>query len=369
MRILVVSMSAELGGIEKSMIAFLKFLVSKPDFKVDLMLWKNHGELLSEIPKQVTQIDSPAPGNLKNILQKCRIDKLLRYVSLKLQTKLGTPWFSFPNLKQEYDIAIAYSQDGYSPYYILDNVKAPRKFMWYHHGAYLHKGKQRHLDLRYYPRFTNVIAVSESIRDILVKEVPSCAANIKVINNLIDEEYILQASKEECKTFDCGNGICKVLTIGRLSAEKGQLRVLDIAYELKQNEFDIEWIFVGDGPQREECIEKTKALGLEGTCKFIGAIANPYPYFRDADICVIPSYVEADPVTIQEALILHKKIVAANIPSIRAILSGIKAGHLVDFGSPSAIADAIETSYKAEGITDYIFTRNDRVRSLLSKLL
>lgn len=365
-------MSAELGGIEKGLIAFLKFLVSKPDITVDLMLWKRRGELLADIPTQVNMIDSPAPGNLKNILQKGRIDKLLRYVSLKLKTKLGTPWCSFPNLKQKYDIAIAYSQDGYSPYYILDNVKAPRKFMWYHHGAYLHKGKQRLLDLQYYPRFTNVIAVSDSIKDILVKEVPSCVANIKVINNLIDKEYILQASKEECHTFDCDNGVCKILTVGRLSAEKGQLRALDVADELKHRGFNFEWIFVGDGPQREECIEKTRVLGLEDTCKFIGAKNNPYPYFRDADIYVAPSYVEADPITVQEAMLLGLTIIASDIQSIRAALTRYGASCAVDFSQRDSVANRIVSQYNSHQIinkTGYKLQRNKEVKQQLEYLL
>lgn len=371
MKILIVSMSAELGGIERSLICFLKFLQKMPRAEIDLMLWKCRGELLGEIPSGVSILPSPAPGSLKSILSNLQLKKLVSYFKLKIMTKKGIPWMSFPILKKKYDIAISYTQDGYSPYYIVDRVNSTRKYMWYHHGAYLHQGKKRLLDSHYYPRFTNIIAVSESIKDVLVQEQPKCFNNIRVINNLIDEDYIINSSIEPCKTFASERGICKILTVGRLSEEKGQLRALKIANDLKNRGFDFEWIFVGDGPQKEDCIKKTEELGLEPFCKFIGAKKNPYPYFKDSDLYVAPSYIEADPITIQEAMIIGTPIIASDITSIKKILLNTSNSYVVSFDDIPRISDKIISWYSEKQFVSIVkkaFTRNERISGQLNSL-
>lgn len=371
MNIFVVSMSARLGGIEKSMIPFLKFLCALPEANVDLMLWKCDGELLKYIPSEVNIVKSPTPGNLNSILKSGHIGRLFRYISLKWHTLKGIPWKSFPRPKKQYDIAVAYSQDGYSPYYVIDCIVAKKKYLWYHHGAYVHKGKEQVMDIKYYPLFTNVIAVSESIRDILIDKIPSCKANIKVINNLIDQDNALKLANESGDYFPKSNYGCKILTVGRLSHEKGQLRAIDIAYELKKKGFSYLWIFVGDGADFDLCKQKVVKYGLQDLCMFIGAKENPYPYYKEADICVVPSYVEADPITIQEALIFNKLIISADIPSIRAVLQKSGRGLLANFDLHKSVAEAIMSLYRhapecVSKITG--FTRNVEVREELNSL-
>ena len=372
-RILIVSMSAGLGGIEKSMIHFLSFISSMPDTCVELMLWKCKGELLDDIPSSVRIIPSPAPGDIKSILLRCNIFRIFRYMSLKWQTRKGTPWLSFPKLKGKYDVAISYTQDGYSPYYVIDCVDAEKKYLWYHHGAYIHSGAGQLLDIQYYPRFTNVVAVSESIRDILIREVPTCQPNIIVINNLIDEKNIIRCSKGHCEEFSGIVDKCRLVTVGRLSYEKGQLRALEVANALKMRNFNFLWIFVGEGPDKEACQQKVREYGLMDSCKFVGAKTNPYPYFRCADIYVAPSYVEADPVTIQEALILGKPIIASKIESIVSALSKNASAVLMDFDLADSVAESIIDNYNSVGHGNFkaegSFTRNIEVRRNLETLL
>ncbi len=110
-RVLLVGISAELGRIEKSVINFLHFLAEE-GHEVELLPWKWRGELLDEIPWEVVFIDSPASGNLKQIIRKKHIRKLSQYVKLKWYTK-HIQRKSFPRQKKEYDIAISHTQDGY----------------------------------------------------------------------------------------------------------------------------------------------------------------------------------------------------------------------------------------------------------------
>ncbi|WP_288109563.1 glycosyltransferase [Bacteroides acidifaciens] len=333
-------MSAELGGIEKSLVTFLQYLVSLPATEVTLMLWKKRGELLPSIPNEVKVVDAPTPGNLKTVMKKTSLKHLLLYMKLKYYTHKNRPWNAFPKQEGKYDIAIAYSQDGYSPYYIMDKVVATRKFMWYHHGTYLHTGTLKDIDALYYPKFTSVIPVSESIKETLIKEFPTTDIKYTVIPNLLNVDEIIAKSKQSCQDFEI-SGCLKLVTVGRLSQEKGQLRALDVAKELKEQGVTFLWLFVGGGSDKEACIQKVNDLGLTGCVRFVGVKSNPYPYISHADIYVAPSYVEADPVTIQEAIILNKPIVASNIPAIVKAMEVANYQGTVNFDDAHNVANHI----------------------------
>ncbi len=366
-RVLLVSMSAELGGIEKSMINFLRFLVDE-GHEVDLMLWKMRGELLDDIPKGVTIIDSPAPGSLKQIIQNKQFLKLCQYMKLKWFTKRHIPWKSFPRLKKKYDIAISFTQDGYSPYYVVDNVSAVKKYMWYHHGAYEKTGRELELDRHYYQSLDSVISVSQANREMLCSHFPDLEEKFIVIPNLIDEIQIREAGKKPCDTFDGFDG-CKITTVGRLSKEKGQLESIECAKELKQKGFSFRWVFVGDGPEREACLELVKRHHLEKECLFVGAQKNPYKYIASADIYVQLSNVEADPVTIQEALVLRKPIIASDIPAIRKALYDGELGTLCSIINAAEVIMHSWDNNEKDRKKGIRYTRNDMVRKELSRYI
>ncbi len=365
-KVLLVSMSAELGGIEKSMINFLHFLVDE-GHEVDLMLWKRRGELLGDIPKEVTIIDSPAPGNLKQIIRGKNLIKLYQYIRLKWYAKRHIPWKSFPSLKKEYDIAISYTQDGYSPYYVLDNVSAKKKYMCYHHGSYEKAGTEWELDRQYYQRLDAVISVSQTNKEMLCSHFPDLVEKFVVIPNLIDEIQIRENGKMPCDAFDGCKG-CKIATVGRLSKEKGQLGSIECARELKRKGFSFRWVFVGDGPEREACLELAKRYHLEKECQFVGAQKNPYKYIASADIYVQLSNVEADPVTIQEALILKKPILATDIPSIREALGDGTLGRLCSRNDASEKIMELWRTQKLK-MVDIQYSRNDFVRKELRQYI
>ena len=365
-------MSAELGGIEKSLITFLDFLV-KMNCEVDLLLWKKKGELLGQIPHQVKLIDSPSAGNLKTILKNKRVIDVYKYSMLKFFSKIGKPWKSFPKLKDTYDIAVSYTQDGYSPYYVIDNVKASKKILWYHHGEYVYDSKKWKKDINYYECFNNIVTVSESNKKMLEIYFKDIADKISVIQNLLDEKNIIKESEEKCIFFDKFSG-CKITTVGRLSVEKGQLETLALCKKLKDEQFDFKWCFVGDGPLRNQCETLVKEYSLENHCFFVGAKKNPYKYVANSDIYVQLSKVEADPVTIQEALILKKLIIGSSIPAIQEALFYGKLGKIC-YSEEDAISSIKQLNIDVNLQKEYLKnieqyeSRNKKIESLLYNIL
>ena len=169
---------------------------------------------------------------------------------------------------------------------------------------------------------------------------------------------------------------CKIVTVARIAPEKGQKIAIEIAKKLNAAKFDFVWYFVGDGPDMQECLDLVAKYGLSDSCKFVGAKSNPYPYMVGCDIYVSPSFVEADPITIQEALLFHKPIVASNIPAIRESLQNGDLGILCSNSQISDYVNAIISLTQDESKRNTLISkirkrksRNFLIKEKIEKLL
>lgn len=353
-KVLVMSLGSDAGGIEKSLIEFLKYLV-ECNLDVHLYLWKEPGILFNQIPKEVNILNSKLrPGSLhkiSNLKKGLKIRFMIWYIVFRFFELIKQPVKSFEKLPEKYDIAISFSQDGYSPYYIIDKVSATKKYLWYHHGSYEKKGREKKSDLNYYKKYDRIITVSNANKAMLELQFPELKSNIMVINNILDEKKILELAESNNNILIDYN-VCNITTVARLSNEKGQLLAIEIAKILKERQFEFNWIFVGDGPDRQTCEEKVREYGLMQNCKFVGTQANPYPFIKNADLYVQTSSVEADPITIQEAMILCKPIIASNIPAIQEALAKGKLGVMCNLDAME-FADAIIKLSQDKKIQEY----------------
>lgn len=342
MRILVMSFGSDAGGIEKSLIAFLHYLCQK-GASVDLYLWRKPGILFDQIPKEVNVISFDArPGSLGQCIKSKRpVRRVLWYLKTRLYRLLGCEIKAFVPFPGEYDIAVSYCQNGYSPRYVIDRVKARKKYLWYHHGSYEGGKRQKSTDAKYYAAYDRIIAVSHACKQMLLENFPSLAPKMTVVHNLLDLQQIREMAKEAsdiaCLSENSGR---KIVTVGRLSPEKGQTLAIETARLLKQKGLAFTWIFVGDGPWRAQCERLVQRYGLEACCIFVGAQSNPYPFIKWADLYVQPSVIEADPLTVAEALVLGRLVIASDIAPMREALQNGQCGILVP-RTASAFCDAV----------------------------
>ena len=319
MKIFVSSMSADLGGIEKSLIEFLKFLVAN-GCDVDLLLWKQRGGLLERIPKEVVMLDSPSCGSLSSVFKSRSIKALFKYIKQRVYTAFGSACKSFPKIAGRYDVAVAYTQDGYSPCYVIDNITAGKKYLWYHHGAYEKRNDTFKRDNKYFACFDKIVTVSNANKKMLASFFPDLEPKITVINNLIDTGALIEASKEPCESEMLDDG-CNIVSVGRICEEKGQMDAIEIARSLAKKRFVFRWIFVGDGPDLISCVDKVREYGLSSSCFFVGSKTNPYSYIRNADLFLHTSFVESESITVREAMILNKYILSRDIPAVSEVLA------------------------------------------------
>jgi teichuronic acid biosynthesis glycosyltransferase TuaC len=107
------------------------------------------------------------------------------------------------------------------------------------------------------------------------------------------------------------HGTIKLLSIGNLYRSKGQAYVLRALRRLLDMGYALEYVIVGDGPERNRLEALVRELGLENHVRFEGykSHAEVWPYFAACDIFVLPSWVEGFGVVYIEALGLGKPVI------------------------------------------------------------
>ncbi|MFC4620015.1 glycosyltransferase [Camelliibacillus cellulosilyticus] len=104
----------------------------------------------------------------------------------------------------------------------------------------------------------------------------------------------------------------RILTIGRLSHEKGQDLAITVCKRLVNDGYDIRWYCVGEGPSRNVYERLIEENHIQDHFVLLGSDPNPYAYLRQCDIYVQPSRYEGFCLTLAEALCLNKPIVTTN---------------------------------------------------------
>ena len=169
-----------------------------------------------------------------------------------------------------------------------------------------------------------IICQTDVMRTQFLENLPhSNIWNLKVFQNPINTQLVLKKSKNEIDFFDFKPSVKYIVSAGRFIYEKG-FDLLINSFALIQNEFNnYKLIILGEGKLREDLELIIKELHLENKVFLPGHVKNPYPYFRNADICVVSSRLEGFPNVLLQMALLNNKIVttkcAGNLDKIPAI--------------------------------------------------
>jgi len=202
---------------------------------------------------------------------------------------------------------------------------------------------------RYYRRFDRVICQSYDMRDDLVAHFACPAETAVVINNPVDVERIRQLAAEPVETgFVRGIGneaekeIINLVAAGRLVPQKGFDMLIEAMALCGDRRLHL--TLLGEGPLLEELETLAKSEGMSGRIRFSGFRANPYPFFRQADVFVLSSRFEGFPNVVLEALACGTPVIATPAPGgVRELLSGNKDCVIAGGMTSTKLAEAIHT--------------------------
>lgn len=89
--------------------------------------------------------------------------------------------------------------------------------------------------------------------------------------------------------------------IGRMTAEKNHLFMLDILKEVMRHDDSVRLLLVGDGPLKESIILKAKRLGIENNIILTGVRRDVYKLLMAMDVFIFPSKNEGLGISLVEA--------------------------------------------------------------------
>lgn len=119
----------------------------------------------------------------------------------------------------------------------------------------------------------------------------------------------------------------KLINIGRLSSEKGQIRILE---SLKKLKIPFNFLIVGDGTEKKKLQEFTNKNQLNEKVKFIPFTNQINEILLEHDIFLQGSYVEGFPNALVEAIISGLPVVAFEAPGgTREIIDNGNNGFIV----------------------------------------
>jgi colanic acid/amylovoran biosynthesis glycosyltransferase len=138
-------------------------------------------------------------------------------------------------------------------------------------------------------------------------------------------------------------GLCRLVSIGRLSAEKGQLLLIEAIAQLQREGRKFELVLIGDGELRGQIEAAIARHGLDQSVRILGW-ADGATIKRSLDescAFVLPSFAEGLPVVIMEALARARPVLSTFVAGIPELVVPGQNGWLVPAGSVDALADGL----------------------------
>jgi len=190
-------------------------------------------------------------------------------------------------------------------------------------------------------RFT--VAISEFCAAQLRRWVPADHwRKLAVVHCTIGDEFEKPAARipAASKSFVC---------VGRLSAQKGQLFLLDAFAELVRGGHDAELVLAGDGELRGEIERRIAADDLRGRVRLTGWVTAEQvrELLQQARALVLPSFAEGLPVVIMESLALARPVITTFVAAIPELVEPGRSGWLVPAGSRAPLVAALREALAA----------------------
>lgn len=177
--------------------------------------------------------------------------------------------------------------------------------------------------------------------------------------HLSSTEKVLNSKKDFYKKYPSSKGKICIGTTSRFVPEKGINYLID-AFNLFHDKNPNSHLFLaGSGYLEPEYRSQILKLGLKKNITFTGYLDKIVPFLSGLDVFVLPSLTDALPLSVQEAMMQKKKIVATDVGGIPELIENGKDGILVPKKSSRKIFEAIELI-----LTKNYFGKNARKKVL-----
>lgn len=358
----------ELGvnGATRSLVALLTAIAS--DYDVSVFLFKHNAADRTMLPKDVRVLDeipvyaayrgSSVATILMCLKQKQYALAVFRFL-IAVQRLVKLPfffWRALPRIQGAWDVAISYS-DGFAAEVLARRVEAKKKVGWVHQNYEDDPIPQ--CSLQAFEKLDGAVGVSQdAVRHFKNAIGESFTGETHVVHNITDAERVRRLSESPFDTKLTHR--FNIVTVGRVSPEKGYVVIPQTLKILVDQGFDVGWTIIGPHltSHEQEILARAREFGIEKRIMFVGAKANPYPLVNACDCYVQTSTAEGWGMSISEALVLGKPVVCTNLLVFAEQVFDGENGYLVPW----------EAERFAEKISVVLDGRASFVSNLIGKL-
>lgn len=158
----------------------------------------------------------------------------------------------------------------------------------------------------------------------------------------------------------------RLVCVGRLSEEKGQLLLVEAVHRLIRKGKSIEVVFAGDGDLRPALEDMITRHGLNQQIRITGWISSGQvrEEILSSRALVLPSFSEGLPVVLMEAMALGRPVLATYVGGIPELVRPGRDGWLFAAGSVDALTDALEDCLRTAEVELFEIGRRARERAI-----
>jgi glycosyltransferase involved in cell wall biosynthesis len=195
------------------------------------------------------------------------------------------------------------------------------------------------------------IAVAGSHGRYLVEKEGCAAKKVRVVPNGVDvDKFRARPANEALRAelgLACGAPVAGI--VAALRPEKNHELFLRSAALIHRELPAARFLVVGDGARRTELESLARGLSLGEAVRFLGSRSDVPDVLSLVNVFVLTSHMEANPVSILEAMAAGKPVVATRVGSIPESVLDQRTGFLVSPGSAAEVAERVLELFRDPG--------------------
>jgi len=207
-----------------------------------------------------------------------------------------------------------------------------------------HSGFQRALKRRELASADAVTAVSTAVAESLMSDYGIGRDRVRVVPNGAEPPNE-EAERPTAAKIRTAMGILPFRPLwvcaGRLEEQKGHAVLLEALARLRAQDLDFVVVLAGTGSLGPALERRAAELGLAGHVHFAGQVDPIGPLLRAADAVVLPSLWEGMPLTLLEAMVRGRGVIASEVGGVAEVMLDGVHGRLVPPGDATALAAAL----------------------------
>jgi len=189
-----------------------------------------------------------------------------------------------------------------------------------------------------------VIAISESVKDHLVRDFRVNPEKIRVVHSGIDLVRFRIEDIENRPDIKMGLGLGGGPVIGiiaRLSQEKGHIYLIQAMRQVIDKVPQAQLLIVGEGRMKKALLGLIEKLGLNKSVFLVPSVVDTPHALSVMDLFVLPSLKEGLGLALMEAMAAGLPVIGSSVGGIKSLIRDRDNGLLVKAADADCLAEAI----------------------------